>query len=151
MGPADEEPSNCPTDLSFAADRCGEHGRPPSRIRAVSELRPSSAHTVALGLAPLARLRPATGPGRGPRVLIEIHKRAASQRIEIGCPGGVGRTGTAIACIAVLDGVPGSEAVAFVRERYHRRAVETPWQRRFVSNFAAVDGPPGRGAAPAVR
>jgi hypothetical protein len=35
----------------------------------------------------------------------------------------------------VLDGVPPSAAVAFVREHYHPRAVETPWQRRFVRQF----------------
>ena len=28
-------------------------------------------------------------------------------------------------------------AVAWVRERYHPRAVETPWQRRYVRRFAA--------------
>ncbi|MEV6495283.1 protein phosphatase, partial [Actinoplanes sp. NPDC051633] len=37
---------------------------------------------------------------------------------------------------AVLDGVPAAEAVAWVRERYDRRAVETPWQRKFVRNFS---------------
>jgi hypothetical protein len=35
-------------------------------------------------------------------------------------------------CIAVLDGVPAGEAVGYVRRHYHRRAVETPGQRRFV-------------------
>lgn len=48
----------------------------------------------------------------------------------------MGRTGTALACLAVLDGVPADEAVAFVRDGYHPRAVETPWQRRYVRNFA---------------
>ena len=33
---------------------------------------------------------------------------------------------------------PPDEAVAWVRERYHPRAVETPWQRRWV---LAVRGP----------
>jgi hypothetical protein len=35
----------------------------------------------------------------------------------------------------VIDGVPPEEAVAFVREHYRRRAVETPAQRRFVARF----------------
>ncbi|MBD3934120.1 protein phosphatase [Streptomyces chumphonensis] len=61
--------------------------------------------------------------------------RAASERVEVACGGGVGRTGTALACMAVLDGVPADGAVAYVRRRYHRRAVETPWQRRFVRRF----------------
>ncbi|MCP2328293.1 hypothetical protein HDA40_006800 [Hamadaea flava] len=67
--------------------------------------------------------------------LREAWIRSATERVEIACGGGFGRTGTALACLAVLDGVPGKEAVAFVRERYSPRAVETPWQRRFVERF----------------
>ncbi|MER5557756.1 protein-tyrosine phosphatase family protein [Streptomyces sp. NPDC002506] len=61
--------------------------------------------------------------------------RAGQERVEIACGGGLGRTGTALACLAVLDGVPAADAVAYVRRHYARRAVETPWQRRFVANF----------------
>ncbi|WP_460302901.1 protein phosphatase [Actinocorallia aurea] len=63
------------------------------------------------------------------------YERAADRRVEVGCGGGVGRTGLALACLAVLDGVLPEEAVAYVRARYHPRAVETPWQRRFVRRF----------------
>lgn len=69
-------------------------------------------------------------------VLQEALKRAAAERVEIACGGGRGRTGTALACLAVLDGVPADEAVAYIRRHYHPRAVETPWQRRFVLRFA---------------
>jgi hypothetical protein len=62
---------------------------------------------------------------------------AADRRVELACDGGVGRTGTALACLAVLDGVRPGDAVAFVRAGYHPRAVETPWQRRFVERFTA--------------
>ena len=65
----------------------------------------------------------------------ETLRRSASQRVDVACHGGRGRTGTALACIAVLDGVAPAEAVAFVRAGYHRRAIETPWQRRYVSRF----------------
>jgi hypothetical protein len=68
-------------------------------------------------------------------VLLESLRRAGGERVEIACFGGHGRTGTALACLAVLDGVPAGEAVAYVRERYHPRAVETPWQKRFVRRF----------------
>ena len=68
--------------------------------------------------------------------LRESLERAADQRVEIACGGGFGRTGTALSCLAVLDGVPRNEAVAYVREHYSRRAVETPWQKRFVARFA---------------
>jgi protein-tyrosine phosphatase len=49
--------------------------------------------------------------------------------VEIACRGGIGRTGTALAALAVLDGLAPPAAVAWVRQAYHPRAVETPWQR----------------------
>jgi protein-tyrosine phosphatase len=64
--------------------------------------------------------------------LREAHRRAAAERVEVACGGGVGRTGTALAVLAVLSGVEPAEAVAWVRAAHHPRAVETPWQRRCV-------------------
>jgi protein-tyrosine phosphatase len=69
------------------------------------------------------------------KVLTEAWERCEGERVEIACMGGKGRTGTALACVAVLDGVPAEDAVAFVRAHYHPRAVETPWQRAFVRRF----------------
>ncbi|MFJ4786214.1 protein phosphatase [Streptomyces sp. NPDC088794] len=68
--------------------------------------------------------------------LVEVWERAGDERVEVACGGGRGRTGTALACLAVLDGVPAGEAVAYVRAHYDRRAVETPWQKRYVRGFA---------------
>jgi hypothetical protein len=68
-------------------------------------------------------------------VLADAWERAAGERVEIACGGGRGRTGTALACLAILDGVPGEQAVAYVRRHYDRHAVETPWQRRYVRRF----------------
>jgi len=48
--------------------------------------------------------------------LLEAWHRATNERVELACGGGRGRTGTALACLAVLDGVPPAEAVAYVRE-----------------------------------
>ncbi|MEU7867694.1 protein-tyrosine phosphatase family protein [Dactylosporangium sp. NPDC049140] len=64
-------------------------------------------------------------------------RRSGDERVEVACGGGRGRTGTALACIAILDGVPADEAVAYVRRLYHPGAVETPWQRRYVRNFSS--------------
>jgi protein-tyrosine phosphatase len=64
-----------------------------------------------------------------------LWQAAADRRVEVACAGGRGRTGTALACLAILDGVPATEAVAYVRTHYNSRAVETPWQRRFVARF----------------
>ncbi len=68
-------------------------------------------------------------------LLREAWRRAASERVEVACAGGRGRTGTALACLAVIDGVPAGEAVAFVRRHYDPHAVETLWQRRYVARF----------------
>ncbi|MFC7264261.1 protein-tyrosine phosphatase family protein [Streptomyces lutosisoli] len=76
-----------------------------------------------------------TDRGEARAVLAEAWKRAPADRVEIACGGGRGRTGTALACLAVLDGVPPNDAVAFVRRHYDRHAVETPWQRRYVRRF----------------
>jgi protein-tyrosine phosphatase len=61
--------------------------------------------------------------------------------VEIGCAGGIGRTGTILACMAVLAGVPKAKAVEWVRENYNPYAVETdeqgrPVQERWVERFA---------------
>ncbi|MDQ3781520.1 MAG: hypothetical protein M3349_01090, partial [Actinomycetota bacterium] len=68
--------------------------------------------------------------------LVEAFARSAHQRVEIACAGGTGRTGTALACLAVLAGTAPQDAVAFVRACYRPRAVETPGQRRYVRRFA---------------
>lgn len=70
------------------------------------------------------------------RRIRDLHARARSGgSVEVACGGGVGRTGTVIACLAVLSGVAPADAVAWAREHHHPRAVETPWQRRWVARF----------------
>lgn len=39
-------------------------------------------------------------------ILTEAWQRSLTERVELACGGGRGRTGTALACLAVLDGVP---------------------------------------------
>lgn len=56
--------------------------------------------------------------------------------VEVGCLGGSGRTGTVLACMAVLAGVPPAEAVAWVRAEYRWDAVETAGQEAWVEWFA---------------
>lgn len=58
-------------------------------------------------------------------------------RVEVACHGGTGRTGTVIACMAVLAGHPAAEAVGWTRRHYRAHAVETRGQRRWVAWFAA--------------
>ena len=61
----------------------------------------------------------------------------AGALVEVGCQGGIGRTGTVIACMAILAGIPAEDAVAWVRERYLVRAVETASQEWYVLWFDA--------------
>lgn len=75
--------------------------------------------------------------GAAIQAIRDVWERTTTQRVEVACAGGRGRTGTVLACLAVLDGVPGGEAVAYVRRNYDPKAVETPWQRRFVQGFPA--------------
>ena len=70
------------------------------------------------------------------RVLRQAWERLDTERVEVACGAGRGRTGTALACLAVLDGLEPRAAVAAVRAGYLRSAVETPWQRRWVDRFA---------------
>ena len=61
-----------------------------------------------------------------------LDRAGEGQLVEIGCLGGHGRTGTALACLAVLTGHPRGDAVAWVRATYCSRAVETAEQAAFV-------------------
>ena len=69
--------------------------------------------------------------------LRSAHERAAVERVEIACGGGVGRTGTALAALAVMGGLDVDEAVTWVRRHYHPRAVETRRQRRWIHGLAS--------------
>jgi hypothetical protein len=69
--------------------------------------------------------------------IVDAYRRARSgERVEIACTGGTGRTGTVIACMAVLAGHPAEDAVAWTRSHYRPRAVETRGQRRWIAGFA---------------
>jgi hypothetical protein len=67
----------------------------------------------------------------------DAFSRAESgQVVEIGCAGGLGRTGTVLACMAVLAGVAATDAVSWVRQNYRVSAIETADQERWISWFA---------------
>ncbi|MFP7695737.1 protein-tyrosine phosphatase family protein [Trueperella sp. LYQ143] len=70
-------------------------------------------------------------------VLRDAWQRAAHERVEIVCGGGVGRTGTALAIIGVMDGMDPQEAIDFVKEHYDEGSIENPAQRAFVRDMGA--------------
>ncbi|GAA4881024.1 protein-tyrosine phosphatase family protein [Actinomycetospora straminea] len=73
------------------------------------------------------------------RAIERLHRYArAGRRVEAACRAGKGRTGTVIACLAILDGLPADHAVSWTRQHFHHRATQTPWQRRWVRRFPAL-------------
>jgi hypothetical protein len=64
-----------------------------------------------------------------------LARARSGESVEIGCLGGHGRTGTALACIAGVTGTPWPQTVEWVRSTYCEEAVETPDQRQFVLDF----------------
>lgn len=73
--------------------------------------------------------------------ICEAFRRAQlGERVEIGCIGGLGRTGTALACMAVLAGIPAEQAVPWVRQHYHQSAINNRHQEQWVEWFAEYVG-----------
>ena len=71
------------------------------------------------------------------RQIRAAYERAkAGERVEVACIGGHGRTGTVLACMAILAGVPAQEAVAWLRSVYCPRAVQEPSQQYWIERFA---------------
>jgi hypothetical protein len=70
--------------------------------------------------------------------LVDLLERARrGQRVEMGCLGAHGRTGTALACLAAMAGIESERAVEWVRANYCPKAVETAEQEAFVSSYGA--------------
>ena len=70
------------------------------------------------------------------QILATFMRAKAGEHVEVGCIGGLGRTGTVLACMAVLAGVAAKDAVSWVRQNYNQRAVESPEQKQWVLWFA---------------
>jgi protein-tyrosine phosphatase len=65
-----------------------------------------------------------------------FERARAGERVEVACVGGHGRTGTVLACMAILAGVPADAAVEWVRSTYCRRAVQEPSQQYWIERFS---------------
>ncbi|MDH2429247.1 protein tyrosine phosphatase [Sphaerisporangium sp. TRM90804] len=81
--------------------------------------------------------RPGEAVGQLRGVLSRIRR---GERVEVACGGGRGRTGTALAALAVLQGRSPEEAVSWVREAYDAKAVESRAQHRFLRLVAGSSG-----------
>lgn len=69
-------------------------------------------------------------------LLDSIDAARADGDVAVACMGGVGRTGTVVACALVRAGMTPDDAIAEVRRVRHPTAVETDDQTRFVHAFA---------------
>jgi hypothetical protein len=65
-----------------------------------------------------------------------FERARAGQKVEVACIGGHGRTGTVLACMAILAGVPADAAVEWVRSTYCRRAVQEPSQQYWIERYS---------------
>jgi protein-tyrosine phosphatase len=69
-------------------------------------------------------------------ILASLREARATGDVAVACMGGVGRTGTVVACALVEAGFSADEAIALVRRIRHPTAVETDAQVAFVRAFA---------------
>lgn len=70
------------------------------------------------------------------RIREAFERARRGEWVEVGCLGGQGRTGMALACMPVLAGEPVEAAVQWVRKQYIQKAVETSEQEAWVVTFA---------------
>jgi hypothetical protein len=69
-------------------------------------------------------------------IRLAFERARTGQWVEVGCLAGCGRTGTVLACMAVLSGVPAGEAVNWVRSNYDQDAIETANQFELIDQFS---------------
>jgi hypothetical protein len=66
--------------------------------------------------------------------MVAAMRARPADAFHVGCRAGLGRTGTALACLAAMAGI--EDPVGWLRARYDARAVETQAQADFVQAFA---------------
>ena len=74
--------------------------------------------------------------------MLEAMRAAPDDAYHIGCKAGIGRTGTVMACLAILAGAVEGDPVAWLRAAYFQGAIETPGQEAFVRGFTATGSVP---------
>ena len=74
--------------------------------------------------------------------MLEAMRATPDGAYHIGCKAGIGRTGTVMACLAIMAGAVEGDPVAWLRAAYHQGAIETPGQEAFVRGFTAAGSVP---------
>ena len=78
---------------------------------------------------------PPSDPAAMDLILASVAQGRSVGDVAVACMGGVGRTGTVVACALVAAGWEPDSAIARVRELRHPTAVETATQDRFVRTY----------------
>ncbi|WP_124054184.1 protein-tyrosine phosphatase family protein [Arcanobacterium ihumii] len=78
-------------------------------------------------------------PSQAIQVLRDVWQRSDKELVEITCSGGVGRTGTALAILAIFEGMCSTDAIDFVQEKYNPGSVSEHAQRGFLKDFDSED------------
>jgi len=89
---------------------------------------------------------PADGEVATREIVAAFERARAGETVEVACIGGHGRTGTVLACMAILAGVSSDAAVGWVRSAYCSRAVQEPRQEYWVRHRFAPAASPATGA-----
>ena len=74
--------------------------------------------------------------------MLAAMRTAPDGAYHIGCKAGLGRTGTVMACLAIMAGAVEGDPVAWLRAAYFQGAIETPGQEAFVRGFTAAGSVP---------
>lgn len=74
--------------------------------------------------------------------ILEAMRTTPDGAYHIGCKAGIGRTGTVMACLAIMAGTVEGDPVAWLRAAYFQGAIETPGQEAFVRGFTAASSVP---------
>jgi len=64
------------------------------------------------------------------------HKLEGGEKVEIGCIGGHGRTGTMAAALLINQGMSAKKAIKKVRKTYCGKAIETKAQETMLKEYA---------------
>ena len=65
-----------------------------------------------------------------------LEQLSEGARVEVGCLGGHGRTGSVLASLLSMQGLTPGEAIDYVRSRYCTEAIETKGQVQFIHRVA---------------
>jgi len=72
------------------------------------------------------------------KIVAAFERARAGQEVEVGCQFGLGRTGTVIACMGLLAGIPAPDVVSWTKANYRKFAVETFEQQQWIRTFETL-------------